>query len=233
MNETLEIGGLAFHVRRSTRRKSLGLTVDRDGDLVVHVPNATATDDVERWTRQKLLWVHGKLAQRKAIAPRVRVSEFVSGEPFYYLGRNFSLKLVLDQKEPLRFDGKHFYLCRDSRSSAAVHFRKWYIDTGTPWLQGRVTMYSRRTVANAARIKVGNLGFRWASCGKYDTLFFNWKTLQLPVRLIDYVVMHELVHLREPHHTINFWRTLEAALPDFRERQYELLIKAREFPSWE
>ena len=233
MNETLEIGGLAFHVRRSAHRKSLGLTVDRDGDLVVHAPNATATDDVERWTRKKLLWVHGKLAQRKLIAPRVHVPEFVSGEPFYYLGRSFSLKLVLDQKEPLRFEGKHFCLRRDSRSSAAVHFRKWYINTGTAWLKGRVAMLSRRTVANAARIKVSNLGFRWASCGKNDTLFFNWKTLQLPVRLIDYVVMHELVHLSEPHHTINFWRTLEAALPDFRERQYELLLKAREFPSWE
>jgi predicted metal-dependent hydrolase len=60
-------------------------------------------------------------------------------------------------------------------------------------------------------------------------LFFNWRLLQLPVRLLDYVVVHELVHLREPRHNPEFWRALEIALPDWRQREEALQMEARDY----
>jgi predicted metal-dependent hydrolase len=64
MNETLEVGGLTFEVRRSLRRKTLDLTVDRGGKLVIHVPEHTAEHELTQWTRSKLLWVHRTLARK-------------------------------------------------------------------------------------------------------------------------------------------------------------------------
>jgi predicted metal-dependent hydrolase len=69
---------------------------------------------------------------------------------------------------------------------------------------------------------VGDLGYRWGSCGKNDVIYFNWRLLQLPIRLIDYVVVHELAHLLEHNHTREFWRILDRVLPDWRQRQREL-----------
>jgi predicted metal-dependent hydrolase len=65
----------------------------------------------------------------------------------------------------------------------------------------------------AAHIEVRELGFHWGSCGKNGVLFFHWRLLQLPVRLIDYIIVHELVHLQEPHHSPEFWQAIDRALP--------------------
>jgi predicted metal-dependent hydrolase len=216
MSEMLEVSGLTFEVRRSLRRKTLGLTVDRGGELRIHAPANTADHELTRWARSKLLWVHRKLALKEALAPKVRAPEFVSGENFSYLGRNYRLKIVRRPANPLVFDGKHFWLAADARGEAEAHFRHWYIHTGRGWLSDRVAVLARKTGTEASRIAVRELGFRWGSCVKHGVLLFNWRLLQLPVRLIDYIIIHELVHLQEPHHSAEFWQAIDRALPAWR-----------------
>ncbi|MBE0616943.1 MAG: DUF45 domain-containing protein, partial [Proteobacteria bacterium] len=138
MTEQLVVGGLDFEVRRSPRRKTLGITVDRAGELVLHAPEGVPEADLAAWARSKLLWVHRKLALKAEVAARVREPEFVSGETFRYLGRGYRLKLVPEQREPLRFDGRRFYLRSDATAGAAEAFRRWYVDVGTPWVAKRV-----------------------------------------------------------------------------------------------
>jgi hypothetical protein len=228
MREALEVGGLTFEVRRSARRKTLGLTVDRGGELIIHCPEAAARNDLEQWTRGKLLWVHRKLALKEALLPRVREPEFVTGETFHYLGRSFRLTLAARQKEPLRFDGHGFCLRRDARASATEHFRHWYIAVGKEWIAKRVSLLARKGVGSPVRVEVRDLGFRWGSCGKGGVVFFNWKIMQLPVKLADYVLVHELVHLHHPSHGPEFWRAVERCLPDWKERQEALRTTALE-----
>ena len=229
MSEMLEVGGLTFAVRRSLRRKTLGLTVDRGGELVIHSPENTTDHELTRWTRAKLLWVHRKLALKEELAPKVHEPEFVSGENFSYLGRNYRLKIVREPAEPLRFDGKHFWLAADARDEAEAHFRRWYTRTGRDWLSERTATLARKTGADASRIEVRELGFHWGSCGKNGVLFFNWRLLQLPVRLIDYIIVHELVHLQEPHHSPEFWRAIDRALPAWRKLKDALSGDAARF----
>ena len=68
-----------------------------------------------------------------------------------------------------------------------------------------------------AGLKVQDLGYRWGSCGKGEMRYFHWKTILLPARIAEYVVVHELVHLHEPNHSAEFWRRLERAMPDYEE----------------
>ena len=222
MTETLLFAELKFEIRRSPRRKTLGLTVDRSGELVVHAPIATREDELRQWVHKKLLWVHRKLALKEELTGATQQPEFVSGESFYYLGRNYRLKLVDEQKSPLRFDGHWFLLCRKERVEAPKHFRQWYQATGLQWLKRRVKFWEPKAGSVPAGISLGELGFRWGSCGKNGMLHFNWRLLQLPVRLVDYVIVHELAHLQEPNHTPEFWRLLDRALLDWHERRSEL-----------
>jgi predicted metal-dependent hydrolase len=227
MAETLQLGGLVFQVRRSGRRKTLGLTVDRAGELVAYVPSETAVEELARWINKRLLWVHRKLALKEEAAPKMRAPEFVSGEAFCYLGRRFGLKVVSKQELPLQFDGTRFILRRDARP-AEEHFRRWYLEAGTEWLRRRVERLSRHTTRKPQRIEVRDLGYRWGSCGKSGVVFFNWKVLQLPVRLVDYIIMHELVHLVEGHHGPAFWQALDRAMPDWQKRKDTLADKAKD-----
>lgn len=224
MTETVLIDNLTFEIRRSSRRRTLGLTVDRTGELVVHAPPESSLDELERWTRSRLLWVHQKLARKEQLTARVSPIEYVTGESFSYLGHNYRLKLVRNQREALRLEGETFQLRGDFRGNAAKHFRVWYRRNGTKWLEQRVVQLVPRVGKTPAKILVRDLGNRWGSCGRSGTLTFHWKLLQLPIGLIDYVIVHELAHLKEGRHNPEFWVSVERALPDWRQRQ-EVLAK--------
>ena len=91
-----------------------------------------------------------------------------------------------------------------------------------------MALVGRKVGAAPARVSVRDLGYRWGSCGKSGSVYFNWKLLQLPVRVIDYVVAHELAHLLERRHGLAFWTVLDRSLPDWRDRSEELRIKVRD-----
>ena len=231
MSEMLKVGGRTFEVRRSLRRKTLGLTVNRGGELVIHAPEDSTDHELTQWTRSKLLWVYRTLARKEVLAPKARAPEFVSGENFSYLGRNYRLQIMRESEEPLRFDGTNFWLAADGRSEAEAHFRRWYIRTGHGWLSERAAGLARKTSTEASRIEVsvGDLGFRWGSCGKNGVLRFNWRLLQLPVRSIDYVIVHELVHIQRPHPSPLFWQAIDRALPAWRALKHTLSSDATRF----
>jgi len=232
MNEILLLDDLKFEIRRSKRRKTLGLTVDRGGELVVHAPVTASKAELERWVQRKLLWVHQKIALKKEMEGSSHQPEFVSGETISYLGRNYRLKLVDNQNKPLRFNGHWFYLRKTDRPYAPSHFRKWYLETGTPWLRRRVGSWEPKAGATPSLISLRDLGFKWGSCGKNRNLFFNWRLLQLPLRLVDYVIVHELVHLLERNHTPEFRRIMDRVLPDWRERKAELELGWKQYSAF-
>ncbi|MDO9579583.1 MAG: M48 family metallopeptidase, partial [Bacteroidales bacterium] len=119
-------------------------------------------------------------------------------------------------------------LREQDRLEAPRHFQSWYQNKGTVWLNERVQFWEPKAGLSASKVAVSDLGFRWGSCGKNSSLYFNWRLLQLPVRLVDYVIAHELVHLHERNHTPEFWRILARVLPDWKERKEELSHKRPE-----
>jgi predicted metal-dependent hydrolase len=228
MNEILEIEGLIFEVRRSLRRRTLGLTVDRTGDLVAHAPATTNQEELSQWIKGKLLWVHKTLQRKGENSRLVDRLEVVSGECITYLGQNYRLKIVKDQDTPLYFDRDWFFLRIKDRRQAAHLFQKWYQMNGYHWLTERMPLWEPKAGISSKKIIVGNLGFRWGSCSKKGNLYFNWRLFRLPVHLVDYVIVHELIHLRERNHTPEFWSILGRILPDWRERKEELSHKRAE-----
>jgi len=142
---------------------------------VIHAPESSDRDELARWTRSKLIWVHRKLLDKTEVLPQVREPEFVSGESFGYLGKSYRLKVLRAAKESFRFDGKNFLLSGAARSKAAEHFRLWYVHTGTEWLRYRVTLLSRKLGVEPRGVYVRDLGYRWGSCSKDGVVYFNWK----------------------------------------------------------
>jgi predicted metal-dependent hydrolase len=193
----------------------------------VHAPDGAEKDELEQWVQKKLIWVHRKLALKEEIKPNSRTPQYVSGEMFFYLGRGYRLVLIDRQTTSLMFDGQRFTLCRDARERAEGEFRKWYIAIGTEWITRRARLLTRKTATAPSRIEVRDLGFRWGSCGQNNVLSFDWRLLQLPVRLVDYVICHELLHLRIPNHGNGFWALFDGVQPDWSERKTSLAAQAQ------
>lgn len=215
----LVVDDLAFVLIRSPRRKTMEITVERNGELSISAPPSVHLDKLRQFVREKRFWIYTKLAEKERLRRRQPRKEFVDGEGFLYLGRSYRLKLVAKQELPLKLLNGRFLLRRDCVPSARSHFVRWYGNRAKPWIAERVESYSDRMGVKPESVRVQDLSYRWGSCGKDQSLFFNWKTILLPPRVAEYVVVHELAHLHEPHHTPDFWLRLERAMPDFMQRK--------------
>jgi predicted metal-dependent hydrolase len=233
MSETIEIDELVFSVKRSTRRRTIGVTVERDKSLVAHLPQEVALDEATKLIASKLLWVHQKLAEQAESAREdvFRIPEFVDGEGFHLLGKHYRLKLVDVPKNvtgvpSVRFEGDRLLLRREQAASGDKRIEEYYTRAAYPYLNESVQRWKRTVGVEPARfVQVMDLGYRWGSCSADGTLNFHWRVMQLPPRMIDYIVVHELVHLEVPDHSSLFWTRLRRVLPDYQGRRRWLLDK--------
>ncbi len=214
-----QVDDLTFELRLSARRKTLEITVDRGGELVLAAPREVGEEALRAFVREKRYWVYTKLAEKAQLQRAIPRKEFVDGEGFLYLGRGYRLKLVESQTEPLKLAGGRFQLRRDAVEEGRAQFIRWYSERGRDWLARKVGENAGRMEVAPAGVKVQDLGYRWGSCGKGQWLYFHWKTILLPRTIAEYVVIHELAHLHEPHHTPAFWRRVERAMPDYERRK--------------
>ncbi len=215
----LAVDELQLSVRRSPRRRTMQITVERSGELVLSVPPEAGEAQLRAFVQAKRFWIYTKLAEKDRLQRKVLRKEFVGGEGFLYLGRSHRLKLVDEQDAPLKLANGRFALRHDGVAAAREHFIRWYSERARVWFSGRVAEYESRMEVRPAGVKVQDLGYRWGSCGKGDWLYFHWKAVLLPARIAEYVVVHEMAHLHEPHHTPAFWLRVERAMPDFAQRK--------------
>jgi len=215
----LQVDDLEFTIRRSARRRTLQITVGRTGELILSAPPDVGIYQLRDFVNEKRFWVYTKLAEKDRLQRRVPRKEFVAGEGFLYLGRSHRLKIVDNQHAPLKLANGRFALRHDALEGARGHFIRWYSERARIWLSGRVGDYQSRMEVAPAGVRVQDLGYRWGSCGKGDWLYFHWKTILLPARIAEYVVVHEIAHLHEPHHTPAFWLRVERAMPDYVQRR--------------
>lgn len=218
---TLTIGDLTFTLRYSDRRRTVGVTVDRSGELLVSAPAGCPRSRVEELVREKTFWVYTKLALKEKLFRPTPTREYVSGESFYHLGRSYRLKLVAPDASdtPLRLVSGRFLLHRSARREAPDLFRNWYGTHGKPWIDRRVQLFADRMEVEPQPVEIRDLGYRWGSCSTRGKLLFHWRTVLLPPRIIEYVVAHELTHLLHRKHDACFWETLGRCMPDFRARK--------------
>lgn len=229
MIEQIQIGDLNFALRPSERRKTIGITVDRDGSLILLAPAACPDAHLERFAKEKLLWTYIKLAEKKLLIPSPRPKKYMNGEGFHYLGESYRLLLIDPQPDrnkalPLMLQDNWFMLRRDERPRAEEHFVSWYTHQALRWLSTRVARLAHRIDVQPQSVNVRRLGFRWGSCSPKGHLNFHWRTILLPPEMIDYIVVHELVHLRERRHSSEFWRRVERIIPDYMQRKNWLMV---------
>lgn len=221
---TLRAAGLDVTVRESSRRRTIGLTVERDGTVTAAVPPGTGDTALAKLIAGKQQWLYAKLREHSELGqPRPR--EFVTGEGFPYLGRPYRLLLTGQADAPavqLNTASRRLELRRDHAGDAARHLTAWYRQQGTGWLPPRGAPWAQRMAAAPAAIRVRALGYRWGSCTQSGAVNVHWAVMQLPPDLIDYVLVHELAHLRHHDHGPGFWAAVERAMPDQAARRERL-----------
>lgn len=221
-------GTIEFEVRRSTRRrKTVQVRVDR-GQVIVAAPSNLSTATVDQIVRKRAVWIQQQLAEQPLVSA---LREFESGETVPYLGRNIRLQFeeTSASKVSVRLLRGSFAIevptplaAVERREAISEALEAWYRDRASERIAASVERWCTTTGHQPGPVLIRNQRRRWASCGADGTLRFNWRLVLGPTALLDYVVVHELVHLEVRNHSYAFWAGVERWLPDYRERRTQL-----------
>lgn len=228
---TLNEKPLKFSVLRSRRRKrTIALCIEPTGEVLVRAPFHTPHSRLSEVVESKRGWIIKKLRSLDNIYPVVK-KEFVSGESFPYLGRHLRLKIRQDHhaNKPVVNIGRgrlEVLLNTTSNGRRAEETRdavvSWYKAQAAKYIPERVRVYAKKMALSEPKILIRNQQKIWGSCTAKGVLRFNWRMMMAPVSLIDYVVVHELCHLKHKNHAAPFWEYLYTIMPDYEKRKKTL-----------
>jgi len=204
-----------------SKRRTVGLQVTAEAHLIVRVPPKMSLESIHEVVRQKLPWILNKQRFAREHYLPAKPKTFTAGEKFLYLGEEHELFVVPGTYGPLVLSEKGFVLREGCVLLARWLFRDWYREQAMELFTSRVRYYIGMTGARYAGIGISNANGRWGSCSSKGTLNFSWRLVMAPRDVIDYVVVHEVVHLEELNHSKRYWKKVEALMPDFlRAKQW-------------
>lgn len=223
---TLVLGSRTLHYRlKRSSRRSIGFVIDGTG-LAITAPRWVTLADIENAIAEKQRWIFAKLAEwqtrvEQRALPRV---EWADGAEVPYLGKPVRVALGAPQ---LHFDEATRVLALPLPPHADPQQIK---DRVLGWLQGeakrifgeRLDVYAARLGVTFRSYALSSAATRWGSCSSEGRIRLNWRLVHFPISLVDYVVAHELAHLREMNHSPRFWQTVESIFPEFREARKAL-----------
>lgn len=212
-----------FLLKRGVKRRRAVLTVDESG-LTVSVPLRTSDRYISRFLEDSASWVLRKLETWESRKPRPRLWQ--DGELIDYLGRQLRLALAAGRYPLVQLqDGDILALslpdpyAPDTVRAALV---KWYKRHAQAHFGARVEHYSTQLAIEAPRVLISNARTRWGSCNANREVRLSWRLMQGAPHIVDYVVAHELAHLRHMNHSARFWRVVERLCPDYVSARAEL-----------
>lgn len=221
-----------YTIERSARRnKTIAIYVKPETGVIVRAPLSVRKKFIQKFIEAKSPWILKKLsaANSMTVFPR----QFTTGEIFSYLGQDHKLVLICstrDRSSILTEDKKLIVPVpeglNDFNRAEFVKdaLRYWYVAEANQVISRLVNELSAATGLVPAKVKVKNLKRSWGSCSGHNNVSFNWRLIMAPLQIIEYVVVHELCHIKEKNHSKNFWLLLERHIPDCKDIRKQLKL---------
>jgi predicted metal-dependent hydrolase len=218
--------------RSRKRRRTISLQITQQSDVVVSAPYFTPKSEINLFIRQKFDWIQKKIARQKEEQIYSREKQYVSGEDFYYLGTLYPLEVFYQQDIPagLVFWGNRFYLNTTGNTARKKdYFIQWYKKKAQEHFAGRVDYLSSEFGLSPRKIRITAAQQRWGSCSEKNDLAFSFRLIMATPAVIDYVIVHELMHIKEKNHSAKFWQLIAAVMPEYKNHRRWLRENGRKF----
>lgn len=215
--------GLGFPVEvvRTGRKRSVCIQLDGAG-VRVRVPHWLPDGRVRELIRRRMGWITTKLREQAA-RPAPRPREYVNGEAFAYLGRDYRLRLASGDNPSVQMRGGQLLATMPAAERCPQRIRElleaWYMERARVRLGEKTRRLARMVGRAPASVSVRDYRARWGSCSIGGDISYNWRIIMAPHRIVDYVVVHELCHLLEHNHSPRYWRHVARHIPDWKDRR--------------
>ena len=224
---------LEFTLLRSKRR-SIGFMIDDDG-LRVTAPKWVTLADIDTSIREKQRWILSKLNERRERSARrlQPTMQWRDGAALPYLGGTLTLRIVAAQRNGvvLNTDAKELVVCLPAGSTEQQlkdRVQGWLQQEAKRLFHERLPLYAEKLGVTYRQCALSSATTQWGSCTADGRIRLNWKLIHFSLPLIDYVIAHELSHLREMNHSPQFWATVQSIFPEFESAKKALRLQAPE-----
>jgi len=225
MNRKIRYGNsiIQYSIIKSKRRKTSQITVD-ENQVIVRAPKSKSLKEIQNIMQDKAQWVFRKQLEFQKIKPSIRKISYTGGTTLPYLGKNCLLEIKKAQKKnSIKYKaGKFLVLIKGNKASKKL-VKKLYED----WLkikaekvfQTKIIKFSKKTQLVPKKILIKNLKNRWGSATNKGVVNLNSHLLKAPNDIIDYIIIHELCHLKIKNHSFRYWNLVRKFVPNFEEKK--------------
>jgi predicted metal-dependent hydrolase len=217
---------IVYEVRFLATRRTLGIEVHPDLSVVVRAPVDCDVDVIRERVGKRAPWICKQLADFKRYMPKTPARQYVSGETHLYLGRQCRLKVIEGESSTVKMSRGQFLVTLPNDASperVKTLLHRWYLDHARlVFIDVLQELLPRFKEHRQPRLIVRTMQSRWGSLSSTGTMTLNANLVRTPRPCIEYVVMHELCHLRHRDHDTEFFRLLGQVMPDWEKRKYRL-----------
>jgi predicted metal-dependent hydrolase len=220
---------IRFDIRSGRRTKTVGLLIRPDATVVILTPPFLDEETIKAIVKKRAAWIIQKQEKIRRLRTIIIKKEFVSGESFPYLGRNYRLKVIkadIGGNSSCKLIGGRFIVRingkmkgREAREAVKVRLVQWYLERAEEKIADRIRRLIPLVGKSPKKIIIKNQEKRWGSCSHLGVIRFNWKIVMAPLSVMDYVIAHELCHLEHQNHTPEFWNKVGAIAPEYRGKR--------------
>lgn len=200
-----------------SRRRTIALIITPDARLIVRAPLRAPVSMINEVIREKSGWIRKKILKMKA-RPQAVTHAYEEGEIFWFLGRPYPLHITDDAGAGIERTDR-LRVPRTIKPDVRSGIQRWYSAEAQTEIHSRCMWFSMMTGYSPTSVRITDATQRWGSCNHLGGLNFSWRLIQAPLSIVDYVIVHELVHLRQPDHSPKFWAKVEALMPDYKRRR--------------
>lgn len=199
---------------RSPRRRRLSVQITPAGEVVVRTPLHLPHETVELFLNKYASWIKQKLLGARQNPPHC----FNEGEEFYYLGTPYRLLFGDSGSHSIKFD-EAFIVAAELSAKAEELLVNWMRRQALKHLEKRTPELAATHNLQYNRMSLNDAGTNWGSCSSKGCLRFNWRLIQCPPEVIDYIIVHELAHLQEMNHSPRYWALVARMYPDYEKHK--------------
>jgi predicted metal-dependent hydrolase len=210
------------------RTSRVAIHVNPDGSVAVDAPNGFSEDTIKRAVQRRARWVINHVNEALERYAHVRPKEYVSGEQVLYLGRRYVLKVIpVDGKpSPVRLRGNRLEVETANRTEDGIksRIRAWYRVKGRDYFARRIDALTVKLpwLDVPPPFRLLEMTRQWGSCSPAGEVILNPHLIKAPRQCIDYVLVHELAHLKHHDHGADFWKLINAHVDDWKKAKHDL-----------
>lgn len=205
------------------KRKTMSLEIKRGGIINVIAPNGLDKTFIVDKVKNKSDWIIKKLDEIEVLNNNRYTRSYESGDIFLYLGNEYILGVLVDKTTigiSVSLESNKLIVRSNSNNKDVIQraLKNWYTDETLGITKERINYYKLFFEDTVTSIKIKDQKSRWASCTYKNEILFNLRCSMMPIKIIDYIVVHEMCHMEHRNHSKDFYLAVERILPDYKER---------------